>query len=426
MKHTEALISFIESSPSAYHTVDTVSRILLSAGAVKLAEGNAAPLEEGGLYFTVRGGSSLIAFRYHAAAAGFRISAAHTDSPAFRVKMTAERAAAAYGGLEVEKYGGMIYSTWFDRPLSVAGRVLVRTAEGLSVRLCNIDRDLLVIPSVAIHMNRTVNDGYKYNPAADLLPLFSADAPKGDFLSAVAAAVGAKTEDIVSHDLFLYNRERGRAVGDAGEFLLSPRLDDLACVYACLRGFLDGAGDGTTVPVLALFHNEEVGSDTKQGAGSTFLADTLRRIGGERTAAMLADAFMVSADNAHAKHPNHPELCDPDHAPLLGRGVAVKFNASERYATDGFSDAVFREVCTRAGVPTQTYYNRADMPGGSTLGSISDTKVSVPTVDIGIPQLAMHSATELCAAADVDGTVAAMTAYYGTPFHICGDDVTFG
>jgi len=423
--HTAPLCAFINESPSPYHAVDAVRRRLLAAGYRQRTEGDLTPHEEGGRYFVLRSDSSLIAYRYSSSATGFRISAAHTDAPSFRVKPTAEKTSGgSYTSLEVERYGGMIHYTWLDRPLSVAGRVLVRTKSGLSSRLVNIDRDIALIPSVAIHLNRGVNDGYKFNPAVDLLPLISAGKPSGGFMALLAEAMDVCAADIVSYDLFLYNREQGRILGEEGELLLCPRLDDLACVYACLEGFLaDTAAD--TVPVLALFHNEEVGSSTKQGAASTFLVDTLSSIGGARYGAMLTDTVMVSADNAHAKHPNHPELSDPDHAPVLGGGLVIKYNASERYTTDALSDAIMREVCRRADLPVQSYCNRADLPGGSTLGSIANTRVSVPTVDIGLAQLAMHAANESCDVRDVDVLTDAMRAFYTARFHLTGTSVSF-
>ncbi len=417
-KHAQPLCAFIHRCPTPFHAIQTVRQLLSDAGFEMRTEGDMTPLTEGGRYVLVRSDSSLIAFRYTAHAQGFRITAAHTDTPAFRIKPVPEKLCAGYTGLQTERYGGMIHSTWLDRPLSVAGRVLVRTARGIEGRLVNIERDLALIPSVAIHLNRAVNDGVKLNPAVDLLPLTACDRPRGAFMDLIAATIGVAAQDIISHDLFLYNREPGRVLGLSEDILLCPRLDDLACVYTALEGFLHADAAANTIPVLALFHNEEVGSSTKQGAASTFLADTLRAAAGERYGAMLTKSLMLSADNAHAKHPNHPELSDPDHAPVLGGGVVVKYNASERYATDGWSDALFREICRRASVAVQSYCNRADLVGGSTLGSISNTRVGVPTVDIGIAQLAMHAATESCAVQDVDAMADAITAFYAAAFSI--------
>ena len=425
MKHVDGLFEFIKRSPSAYHAVNTVKEMLDKEGYTELYESDRWKLAVGGKYYVIRNGTSIIAFRTVRDARGFIICASHSDCPTFRVKTTPE-AVGAYARLEVEKYGGMIYYTWLDRPLSVAGRAIVRTFDGVESRLVNLDTDLVTIPSLAIHLNRGVNDGAKFNPAKDLLPLYASKADKGDLMRSVAVSLGVSSEDILSHDLFLYNRDEGRRVGKDGEFILCPRLDDLGCVYASVAAFV-AAREAQSLPVLAVFDNEEVGSETKQGAASTFLRDTLMRIcGGEASLAVaLENSFMLSADNAHAKHPAYPEMSDPDNAPMLNGGVVIKYNASQRYTTDGLSDALFRTICQRAGVATQTYCNRADLPGGSTLGSISNTRVSVPTVDIGLPQLAMHSANETAGAYDVDGMVAAITEFYSTTLSKKGTKVYF-
>lgn len=425
MKHVNGLFDFIKNSPTAYHTVDTVKKMLDREGYQELYECDRWKLTVDGKYYVIRNGTSIIAFRTVKDARGFMIVASHSDSPAFRVKTTAE-SVGAYTRLEVEKYGGMIYYSWLDRPLSVAGRVLVRTNEGMEGKLVNIDSDLLTVPSLAIHLNRGVNDGAKFNPAKDLLPLYSLEGERGDLMRSVAENIGVRSESIIAHDLFLYNRDEGKRVGKNGEFILCPRLDDLGCVYTSTVAFI-GADSSHAVPVLAVFDNEEVGSETKQGAASTFLRDTLLRISGSEPAlgVALENSFMVSADNAHAKHPSYPEMSDPDNAPLLNCGVVIKYNASQRYTTDGFSDAFFRSICERAGARVQSYYNRADLPGGSTLGSISNTRVSVPTVDIGLPQLAMHSANETAGAYDLDEMVKALTEFYSSSLLKKGSKVYF-
>ena len=420
MNLNRSLFDFVKKCPSAYHTVNTVKNMLSEAGYTELYEGDSWELKEGSKYYVVRNGTSLIAFNAKTSTKSFMITAVHSDFPAFRLKMTPETSG-AYTRLEVERYGGMINYTWLDRPLSIAGRVLVRTSNGVEARLTDLDRDVCVIPSVAIHFNRTVNDGYKFNPAVDLLPL-SGTAP--GIMNEIASSVSSKAEDILSHDLFVYNRDEGREFGLANEFILCPRLDDLGCVYASLRGFL-AAKESDSVQVLALFDNEEVGSNTKQGAASTFLSDTLSRIAGDDYGKALSNSLMLSVDNAHAKHPSHPELSDPDNAPVLNGGVVIKWNSNQSYATDGESMAVFKEICDRAGVKTQTFYNRADMLGGSTLGSISNTKVAVPTVDIGLPQLAMHSANETGGAKDLSEMISAITAFYSTSVKREGNKTIF-
>lgn len=403
------LFSFIEKSPTSYHAVSTVKDILLGEGYTELYEKEDYKLVSGSKYFVCRNGSSLIAFRYNGEARGFAIVASHSDSPSFRVKGGIK---SAYTKLDTERYGGMILYSWLDRPLGVAGRVVVKSADGLLSRLVSGETSL-VIPSVAIHLNRGVNDGYKFNPAVDMLPLYSS--AESDFFTSLYSENGIDKDSVVSHDLYLYNKEKGRLFGEGNSLVLCPRLDDLALACSSLDGFLS-ATDTDTTPVYALFDNEEVGSSTKQGAASTFLSDTLYRISKDREVYLkaLSNSFMISADNAHARHPNHPELSDRENAPVLSGGVVIKYNASQRYATDAVSAAVFKTVCERAGVKTQNYYNRADLPGGSTLGSISDTVVSVPTVDIGIAQLAMHSSNETMAVSDYCDMIKALTEFYSS------------
>lgn len=393
-----ALFDFIAHCPTAFHTAATVCEALTAAGYTRLAESDAWTLEAGKGYFVSRGTSSVLAFCAPADFSGFVIAAAHGDSPAPKIKENADLHGADYTRLSVEPYGGMIFSTWLDRPLSVAGRVVVRTARGIAVRLCDLRVPVAVIPNVAIHMNRTMNDGVKLNAAVDMLPLYGgADAEP--LRARVAASLGIAAEDILSADLFVYNPQAGV---EWNGFISAPRLDDLQCVYAALHGFLD-AVDGTAAKVLCVFDNEEVGSQTRQGAASTFLYDVLRRVSAAYFRdydAAVAGSLMLSCDNAHAVHPNHPEYADANHTVRMNGGVVVKYNANQRYTTDAWSAALFRVICARAGVPVQLYANRADMPGGSTLGNIANTQVSLPTVDIGAAQLAMHSAYETAGAAD--------------------------
>lgn len=421
-KLTKELFDFIAASPSAYHTVENIAAKLKENGYTELFECNEWNMSKGGSYFVRRNGTSIIAFRYNGMPLPFMICASHSDSPAFRVKISGTESG-VYDRIGVEGYGGGIMYSWFDRPLSIAGRAVLRTNNGVEQRLVNIDRDLAVIPSVAIHMNRTVNEKFSPNPATDMLPLV-ANAKEGDINALVADTLGVDKDTLLSHDLFLYNRDYGRCVGAAGEFIIAPRLDDLACVYTSLAAFLSAKED-RTIPVLAVFDNEEVGSQTKQGAASTFLSDTLERIivNREEYFRAIASSFMVSADNAHAKHPNHPELSDAQNSVILGGGVVIKYNANQKYTTDALSAALFKIVCEKASVKTQDYYNRADIPGGSTLGSISNTKVSLSTVDIGIPQLAMHSANETASMEDVFSMYTALDAFYSTYLNLKTDKI---
>ena len=407
------LRAFLDASHSHCHALAYLRDMLEEEGYVLLPERAEWELTPGGKYYVQRGGTALVAFRLpEEPATGFLMSASHCDRPCFQVKENSELNG-AYLRLAVERYGGQILHTWLDRPLSIAGRVTVETEEGVESRLVDIDRDLLLIPSVAIHMNRQVNDGYQWNPAVDMLPLLGGKDAAGKLLAELEQQAGGR---ILGHDLYLYIRQRSSIWGMEQEFISSAALDDLECVWGCTRGFLKTA-PSEMVPVLCVFDSEEVGSGSVQGAGSTLLTDVLERIChglGWNLKRMLAQSFMVSADNAHALHPNHPELADPTNAPVLGGGVVIKRSASLSYCTDGVSEAVFRKICEKAGVNTQSYRNRADIPGGSTLGRISLAHVSVPTVDIGLAQLAMHSCYETAAVSDAADLVRAMTAYYGT------------
>ena len=423
MDTVQKLFRFLDESPTCYHAAANAKAALTAAGAVELRESEQWKLEKGTLYVVERGDSALVAFRvpegpFH----GFLMAAAHSDSPTFKVRETAEAASAGNTlRLSVEPYGGGVWRGWLDRPLSVAGRVVIRQGDRLVSRLVNIDRDLLVIPGVAIHMDRSVNKGAELNPAVDLLPLLGCGKEPGAFRKLIAEAAGVREEHLLSTELFLYPRTKAVQTGLNGEFIVSPRLDDLQCVFGCLEGFL-AAKPGGSLPVLAVFNNEEVGSNTRQGADSTFLTDVLERIAhgcgldSEAWKAAVANSFMVSADNAHAIHPAHPEYADKGEFPVLGGGIVIKYNANQRYTTDAVSGAVFQAICQEAGVPVQRYSNRADLPGGSTLGNISTAHLSVPTVDIGLPQLAMHSVCETAGAADTDYLVKAMTAYFSRDF----------
>ena len=420
MNNKNALCAFLDASPTAFHAVNNIKSALLAEGYTELYENDAWALADGGKYFVIRGGTALMAFAYQANAAGFLVASAHSDSPTFRVKGE-ETCAGAYTRLSVERYGGAVNNTWFDRPLSVAGRVMVKDGNALVSRLVAFDRDLCIIPTLAPHLNR--NENFIPNIAVDMQPLCAIGTESGAFRSALAAELSVGEDAIVSHDLYLYNRDGARTVGLHGELIASGRIDDLGAVFSALHGFL-GATPNGNVPVLAVFNNEEVGSMTCEGAASTFLLDTLRRIAGDRLPEMVASSFMVSADNGHALHPNHPEFSDKSNAPTLGGGLMIKNNSNRSYATDGFTEAVFRTVCERAGVKVQTYYNRADLRGGSTLGAISDTVVAIPTVDIGLPQLAMHSSYECAALSDVYGMTDALCAFFSSAYRKCGDRVT--
>lgn len=396
----EELLKFIEKSPSPFHAVETMKGELLSEGYEEVKETEKWSLNKGGKYFVSRNGSSLIAFSLPEELKGFRIMASHSDSPTFKIKENPEMEAdKKYVKLNVERYGGMLCAPWFDRPLSVAGRVIVKEQGRFREKLVNVDRDLVMIPNLAIHMNRQVNDGYKYNAQVDMLPLYGGIDAKGTFMKVISENAGVKEEDILGHDLFLYNRVKGSIWGAEEEFISSGRLDDLQCAFSSLKGFLKGEKNKYAA-LHCVLDNEEVGSGTKQGAASTFLYDTLQRIilalglNFEDYLTALANSFMISGDNAHAIHPNHMDMADPVNRPYLNEGIVIKHNANQKYCTDGVSAAMFKDLCREAGVPFQNFTNRSDILGGSTLGNISNTQVALNTVDIGLPQLAMHSPYE--------------------------------
>ncbi|MBP3919641.1 MAG: M18 family aminopeptidase [Clostridia bacterium] len=418
MNYTEQLLDFIRRSPTCYHVCQNMADMLLSAGYTEINEAENLPLQAGAGYFIRRNMSSIIAFRMPPKVpTGFMICASHGDSPSFKIKDNAELASPLYVRINAEPYGGMISSAWLDRPLSAAGKLIVRDSSRMVTKLVNVEKNLLMIPNVAPHMARIK----EYNPACDLVPLFGDGNAKGRFFETIAACAGVHPEDILSCDLFLYNRETGFLWGTNEEFLSAPQLDDLQCAYSSMAAFLESPANASsnTVPVCAVFDNEEVGSTTKQGAASTFLSDTLHRIiydAGKTEAdylASLARSMMISADNAHAVHPNHPEYADPTHRPEMNRGIVIKHNAAQKYTTDAVSAALFAEVCKHAEVPVQHFFNRSDMGGGSTLGNIANTQVSLNTVDIGLAQLAMHSPMETAGAHDTEYLIRALRVYYG-------------
>ncbi len=416
----DALCDFLNASHSLYHAQAYLLELLEKHGYIRLYEHDAWNLVPGGKYCLLRGGTTLVAFRIPTEQPkGFLLSASHSDRPCFKVKENFTLTG-HYARMEVERYGGSLMFSWLDRPLSVAGRVMVETEEGIRAQLIDIDRDLLLIPNVAIHMNRQINEGYKWNPAVDTIPLMGSKEASGKLEALLEEQAGGK---ILGHDLYLYVRQKASRWGVDNEYISAQAIDDLECAWGCTQGLLNATESGS-VPVLCVFDSEEVGSGSAQGAASMFLPDVLRRICAAMhwdMDRMLAQSFMVSADNAHAVHPNHPELADPNNAPVMGQGLVLKYSSSLSYCTDGTSAAIFRKVCQKAGVKVQSFYNRADIPGGSTLGRISLGKVSIPTADIGLPQLAMHSAYETAAAADAIAIEDAMTAYYSATLEATED-----
>lgn len=417
------LLSFIQKSPSCFHAIEAIKDELKQEGFIELLEGSKWTIEKGKKYYVTRNSSSIIAFHVGAGIEDYTLNivASHSDSPTFKIKEDSQiEIKGKYTQLNTEGYGGMLMATWFDRPLSIAGRVLVKNSDSFETRLLNIDRDLVMIPNVAIHMNRQVNDGYKYNAQVDMLPLFGgADTKEDAYKALVAKELGVEIKDIYGTDLYLYNRMAPSIWGNAEEFISSPKLDDLQCAFTTLKGFLAGKQD-KSINVYCCFDNEEVGSSTKQGAASSFLYDTLQRMNAnlgykeEDYYRALAGSFMLSADNAHAVHPNHPEKTDVKNCVYMNDGIVIKFSANQKYTTDAVSEALFKGYCEKANVPVQFFHNRSDAAGGSTLGNLSSVKVGVNMVDIGLAQLAMHSSYETAGIKDTYYMVKAVEEFFNS------------
>lgn len=416
------LTDFLANAYTAYHAVEKAREFLLQNGFVRLSETEDWTLCEDGKYFVERGGSALIAFTVgDLDEFAYKIVASHTDSPALKLKENALMGTGAYQKLNVETYGGGIYYSFFDRPLRLAGRVIVRENDTLKSETVTSDY-FVTVPSLAVHMNRGVNDGFKINEQTDLSPLFALTENGAELLSSLTE------KEVVSYDIYAVNADTPYPFGVNGEFLASPRIDNLTSVFSSLEGLVSHA-KSSGICVAACLDSEEIGSRTLQGADGDFLENTLRRIAyafhfddGEYYKALSA-SFSISLDNAHAQHPNHPEKSDPTNAPVLGGGIVVKYHANKAYTTDGMSAAIVKTVFDKAGVKHQSFFNRSDMRSGGTLGSISLSHVGVLSVDIGLAQLAMHSATECFAKADYNELINGLTAYYSSDIFFSDEGV---
>ena len=422
------LMDFLDSSVTMFHAINECEKVLQRSGFTYLPENEKWNINKG-KYYTKRNSSSLIAFDIAEGDYRFQISAAHSDSPTFKLKDRPVIEANGYLKLNVEGYGGMINATWLDKPLTLAGRVMVNTDKGIDTRLLHIDRDLLIIPNVPIHFNREINKGFAFNNQVDMLPILSAgNLKEDDFDNMIAKELGIEPEAILAKDLYLVNRQKAAIIGFDNELISSGRLDDLECVYTSLRGFVE-AENKNHINVFAVFDNEEVGSVTKQGAMSTFLASTLDRVNTalgkskEEYYRAIAKSILISCDNAHAVHPNHPELFDVKNRPVLNQGIAIKESANQKYTTDAFSRAILKKILEKKNIPYQTFANRSDIAGGSTLGNLSNTVVSMNAVDIGLPQLAMHSAYETAGAKDVVYAFETLKAFFEANIDIKDDKV---
>lgn len=404
------LVDFIYESPTAFHAIETSEELLKVNGFKKLEATEKWNIEKGGKYYTTKNSSAIVAFTVNTddlTKDGFRMIGSHSDSPSFRVKPNPEmEVEKTYLKLNTECYGGPILNTWLDRPLAIAGRVILKGDNILKPveTLVNINRPVCIIPNLAIHMNRSINEGVALNKQKDMLPfvgLLNETLEKDNFLlNTVANELGRKSEEILDFDLFLYEYEKGSLIGVNEELISSGRLDNLAMAHASLHALINAeAKSGVNVAVV--FDNEEVGSSTKQGADSNMLINILERIslclGQDREDFLrsLYSSFIISADLAHAVHPNVTEKHDPTNRPIMGRGPVIKINANQAYTSDSYSISIYKTICKEAGVNYQEFVNRSDERGGSTIGPISSTHIDIPSVDVGSPILAMHSIREL-------------------------------
>lgn len=422
-KITQNLINFLDSSPSSFHAVENVKKQLINCGFTELKENQSWNIQNGGKYFVLRNSSSIISFKIPSVSfKGYLISASHSDSPCFKIKENPEIVSEGTVRLNVEKYGGALLNPWFDRPLGIAGRLVISdsTVSEISVseKLISIDDTGLLIPSLAIHMNREANESHKPDIQNEFLPVISSDTDF-NFKNFLATKTGINAEKISGYDLFIYNADKAKVWGAEKEFISSPRIDDLECVYTTLEAFIS-AENKNFVTVHAVFDNEETGSMSRQGADSTFLRDTLKRINSnlglskEDYLKAIANSFLVSADNAHAVHPAFSSKADPVNRPHINKGPVIKFNAAQKYTSDSVSASIFKEICKKAGVPFQVYTNNSNIAGGSTLGNISTTQVSIMSVDIGLAQWAMHSPNESAGTEDPEFMVKAITQFYSS------------
>lgn len=422
-------LEFLKDVPTAFHAANKIKKILKGQGYQELHEQDAWQLEPGKKYFLGRNMSSLIAFTLPSQEiSSFNIVAAHLDSPTFKIKPNGIIETGRYLKLNTEVYGGPIYNTWMDRPLGIAGRVVYSTVQGITAKLVNINKPVALIPHLPIHYNKTVNQGESLNPQIDMMPIIADKGMKeASLLELICSEIGIASEDVLSTDLYLSMLDRGMLAGINEDFVMAPQIDNLECSYACFSALLESENPHS-VNVIALFDNEEIGSSTRQGAAGTLLEDTLQRISlslGKNTLEhyqLLSKSFIVSADNAQGFHPNYPEKYDKTNACFLNGGIVIKNAARGSYSTDAFSSAYFQSVCKKAGVKYQLNTNRSDIPGGSTLGVLSLQHVSIPSVDIGLAQLAMHSAYETAGSHDLAELIAALKEFFCSTIVSCDEE----
>lgn len=413
------LMNFIDNSPTAFHATANITNILDDAGYSELLEESTWDVKRTGKYYVKRNDSSIIAFEVPSGEVlGLKITAAHSDSPCFKLKTNPEKITeGAYISLNTEKYGGSIMPTWLDRPLGIAGRVVIKENNEIKSILVDLEDDVAIIPNLAIHMNPDINKGKNYDAQVDMLPIIGSENAKDALMEKIAITAGVHEADVLASDLLLYNNEESRIVGLNKEYICAPRLDDLQCAYGLIQGLTSSPTSENMIKICAIFDNEEVGSSTRQGADSTFLCDVIDRILStlkltDKKHEILASSILISADNAHAVHPNHPEASDPSNKPLMNKGIVIKHNANQKYTTDAVTEGYFVSLCKEADVPYQHYCNKSTIAGGSTLGNISISHLSIPSIDIGLPQLAMHSAYETAGVKDVEYLITVINKFY--------------
>lgn len=426
-KFAENMLDFIYESPTQFNAVAVSAEMLEKNGFEKLNPKENWKLEVGKKYYTTKNSSALVAFKVNSDKVekeGFRIIGSHTDSPGFRIKPNAEiESCGAYLKLNTEGYGGMILSTWLDRPLAMAGRVFLRGENPFKPveKIVNINKPVCIIPNLAIHMNRGINDGYKYNKQTDMLPLvglINEQLEKDNYMvKLLASELNVKLEEIIDFDIFLYEYEKGCFTGANGEFISTGRLDNLSMYYSSVEALLD-SNSKSGISIAVGFDNEEVGSSTKQGADSNMLLNIVERIcislGKDRQQFFEAieNSFIISSDLAHAVHPNVNGMADPTNRPVMGKGPVIKVHAGQAYTSDGYSISVYKEICRECGVEYQEFVNKSDQRGGSTIGPISSTHIDIPSVDIGAPILSMHSIRELGCSEDFYNTYKTFVKFY--------------
>ena len=427
IKDSECLIKFINESPTSFVAIKNVSNILLKNEFIELFENKKSSIEKGKKYFFIRNDSSLIAINVGknvSGESGFNIVTSHADSPCLKIKPECDGKTDIYNKINVSVYGGLILPSYIDRPLAVSGRIITKENDKLVSHIVNYPDLVSVVPNVCIHFNTSINKGYEYNPQVDMQVLYSQERDESPLLKELAKRLKVKNEDISNFDLYLYNKESGIIWGDNKEYISSPRLDDLECVYTSLRGFIEGNNDNN-INVLYICDNEEVGSSSIVGADSDFLFRTLKRISKDLKLdfdLLIANSFLVSADNAHAVHPNKGELSDKDNRLYMNKGIAIKYSSSLSYTTDAVSSAIFQKICDNASIPYQFFTNRSDIRGGGTLGKYLLTQVSMLSVDVGLSQLAMHSSYETAGSTDVKYAIKVFKEFYSSNIKIDKDN----